>query len=69
MEVHHHSHHSKKWKELSKIDRFDASWSSIQKREGSTLMQLKSNYKRVHCKSNRILFNIKFHSTKIFLVL
>lgn len=28
--------------ELSKIDRFDASWSSIEKREGSTLMQLKS---------------------------
>ena len=28
--------------ELSKIDRFDATWSSIEKREGSTLMQLKS---------------------------
>ena len=28
--------------EFSKIDRFDASWSSIEKREGSTLMQLKS---------------------------
>ena len=28
--------------ELSKIDRFDASWSYIEKREGSTLMQLKS---------------------------
>jgi hypothetical protein len=28
--------------ELSKIDRFDASWSNIEKREGSTLMQLKS---------------------------
>lgn len=28
--------------ELSKIDRFDASWSSIEKREGATLKQLKS---------------------------
>jgi len=28
--------------ELSKIDRFDATWSNIEKREGSTLMQLKS---------------------------
>ena len=28
--------------ELSKIDRFDASWSNIEKRESSTLMQLKS---------------------------
>ena len=27
---------------LSKIDRFDASWSSIEKREGATLKQLKS---------------------------
>jgi hypothetical protein len=55
--------------ELSKNDRFDASWSSIEKREGSTLLQLKSNYKRGHWKSNRILFNIKFYSTKIVLVL
>ncbi len=28
--------------ELSKIDRFDTSWSNIEKREGSALMQLKS---------------------------
>lgn len=28
--------------ELSKIDRFDASWASIEKREGSSLKQLKS---------------------------
>lgn len=28
--------------ELSKIDRFDASWASIEKREGATLRQLKS---------------------------
>jgi Fic family protein len=28
--------------ELSKIDRFDATWSSIEKREGATLKQLKS---------------------------
>jgi hypothetical protein len=28
--------------ELSKIDRFDARWASIEKREGSTLKQLKS---------------------------
>ena len=28
--------------ELSKIDRFDATWASIEKREGSTLIQLKS---------------------------
>ena len=28
--------------DISKIDRFDATWSSIEKREGSTLMQLKS---------------------------
>ncbi|NBX87399.1 MAG: Fic family protein, partial [Bacteroidetes bacterium] len=28
--------------ELSKIDRFDASWASIEKREGASLKQLKS---------------------------
>ena len=28
--------------ELSKIDRFDATWSSIEKREGATLKQLKN---------------------------
>jgi len=28
--------------ELSKIDRFDASWASIEKREGPSLKQLKS---------------------------
>ena len=29
-------------KRISQIDRFDASWSSIEKREGQTLKQLKS---------------------------
>jgi hypothetical protein len=29
-------------KRISQIDRFDASWSSIEKREGQTLEQLKS---------------------------
>lgn len=28
--------------ELSKIDRFDATWASIEKREGASLQQLKS---------------------------
>ena len=28
--------------ELSKIERFDASWATIQKREGASLKQLKS---------------------------
>ena len=28
--------------ELSKIDRFDASWATIEKREGHSLKQLKS---------------------------
>jgi hypothetical protein len=29
--------------QISKVDRFDASWSEIEKREGQTLKQLKSN--------------------------
>lgn len=28
--------------EISQIDRFDASWTTIEKREGQTLKQLKS---------------------------
>ena len=42
--------------ELSKIDRFDASWATIEKREGHSLKQLKS-YLETHSASSPALLS------------